>query len=373
MAWPGGGRCFEFRVLKSVDCALKSPLRPAMAHRWSAQKVTPWESKLSQWNLQREDALADFLATLPQPTRPAERTNVINAKGGHAQLWKFVYHHVAAEDSLLFHGTTYLSLHRILSEGLRASCDPKVHEFTVPGIYCADVEACSLYYHATATRFSAPGCPWDTPYVHILLRVQPLGRPQKVSSYGWGNQLVFEQGAVKVSQVLVYRGWNFSDKGEKVMYANDAHGLTVPVATSLSLPAVVEPPVPPPPPIVWYQYVHTASSGARMPYYHNSATGATTWEEPTEPFHAAPDSQVESASLPELDVTHGLWLVAHGWSEPDAASFCTADDKYIGLPRDAMVRVIDIDDEWAFVITEAVDTPGFPHSGWFPYNRLRQL
>ena len=154
-----------------------------MAHRWTAPKVSKWEARRAQWDLSLQDGLSFYLARLPTPIKPAEHHHIKNTKGGKAEMWKLTYVDVQTpDDELLYHGTTYLGLADILSQGLRPSSDPAVHEFTVPGIYCADRRSCSLYYHATATRFTGEDCPEDTPYVRFVLRVQPLTRATKTSS-----------------------------------------------------------------------------------------------------------------------------------------------------------------------------------------------
>ena len=98
-----------------------------------------------------------------------------------------------------------------------------VHEFTTPGIYCADHIECSLYYHATATKMVRKDASTDTtPYTRFLLKVEGVVPARKISSYGAGRQYVFPYQGVRVLEFHVYRGWHFIDCGEKVIkYLDD--------------------------------------------------------------------------------------------------------------------------------------------------------
>ena len=247
-----------------------------MAHRWNADKVCKWESKLAQWNLSRPDGLEDFLATLPPP-RSSSQDMVKNAKGGDALLWNFIYEDVP-ENQLQYHGTTYLGLRDILENGLRASSDAAIHEFTTPGIYTADKWECSLYYHATATRFASASCPHDLPYVRFLLLVQPLAAPKKSSSYGAGRQFMYNEGQLRVCQLLVCRGWNFVDSGEKVLHTESQPSHHTSVQEPSSGP-------PPPPPLETKERV--AASSRTDPWAWNSTLVATLLDQAA-PRHVEP-------------------------------------------------------------------------------------
>ena len=186
-----------------------------MAHRWNAPKVARWEVKRAQWSLELPDQLLGFLSTLPKPA-VYEVAEVHNRRDGIAQLCRLTYKHPVAGRPCLFHGTTYLGLRDILLHGLRESCVPGVDEFTQPGVYLSDTLECSLYHHATATRFVASEHQ-DAPYCRFVLVVQPSREPRKAKRYGAGKQFVYCQDDVDVIAVHVYRGWDFADGGERVL------------------------------------------------------------------------------------------------------------------------------------------------------------
>ena len=265
-----------------------------MAHRWEAEKVQKWESKQSAWDLSQSDDLVTFLNELSSPDH-FEVQDIFNAKGGPAQLYRLRCGLPTAEDETeLWHGTTYLGIDNILREGLRASCKPGRDEFTVPGVYLTDNYLCGLYYHGTATRFTARGCHWSTPYVRFLLRTAATGKPLKVSSYGEGRQLVYGEHQVRVVEALVFRGWNFCDAGEKVLWRGAAQPKPTPPPSlppqtpwNATQPKPTAPP--PPPPVAWQAYVHTCTTTQeRTPYYYNMVTKVTTWVRPSEPFFPPP-------------------------------------------------------------------------------------
>ena len=188
-----------------------------MAHRWNAPKVARWEVKRSQWRLDRKDQLPAFLSTLPKPA-VYDVAEVHNRRNGIAELYRLTYKHPVAERPCLFHGTTYLGLRDILLHGLRESCVPGEDEFTQPGVYLSDTLECSLYHHATATRFVASEHhDDDVPYCRFVLVVQPSRGPRKTKRYGAGKQFIYCQDDVDVIAVHVYRGWDFADAGERVL------------------------------------------------------------------------------------------------------------------------------------------------------------
>ena len=276
-----------------------------MAHRWEAEKVQKWESKQSAWDLSQSDDLVTFLRELPLPDH-FELQDIFNAKGGPTQLYRMRYGQPTMKDETeLWHGTTYLGINNIIREGLRSSCEPERDEFTIPGVYLTDNYLCGLYYHGTATRFTARGCHWSTPYVRFLLRTAATGKPLKVSSYGEGRQLVYGESQVRVVEVLVFRGWNFVDAGEKVLWRDATEAPTLPpvqttpwqVTQPKTKPPEVTPPKtnppPPPPPLVWQAYMYICTTTQeRTPYYYNIMTGVTTWVRPSEPFLPPPEQNV---------------------------------------------------------------------------------
>ena len=63
-----------------------------------------------------------------------------------------------------------------------------------------------MFYHATAVKMSSCGwADWETPYCRFLLAVQCTGAYKKRSSYGIGQQLVFEEDQVRVTDVYAVR------------------------------------------------------------------------------------------------------------------------------------------------------------------------
>jgi hypothetical protein len=188
------------------------------AHRWSAGKIHAKEATKSSWNLDAEDCLLHFLATLPN-VRFVNAKIVRNPREGLAQVIHLATTAGPGFDQvgeMYWHGTSHLSLPAILGGGLKSSSDSAVHEFTTPGVYVADHRDCSLFYHATAVKMSSCGwADWETPYCRFLLAVQCTGTCKKRSSYGIGQQLVFEEDQVRVTDVYAVRGWSFCDKGER--------------------------------------------------------------------------------------------------------------------------------------------------------------
>jgi len=280
-----------------------------MAHRWSLGKVSKHDARHGQWDINQFDLLEHFLSTLPRPSHRCDSI-VDNKHGDGAQLSKLVYRRPATSSPLLYHGTTYRGLRDILQHGLVESSDPTIHEFTTPGIYVADDIRCSLYYHATATKMlPRHEAVHSTPYVRFLLRVEALCKPRKVSSYGYGKQLVFPAGGVRVCELHVYRGWHFIDAGEKVMFLDDAIAcrLARSVPTQLSAPVVprqlvVEPPAPPPPPF-WHEYI----TDSCRKYYFNPSNGNVQWAKPSSaPLWVFNDGLDSNLSVPTFDLNIGV-------------------------------------------------------------------
>ena len=88
----------------------------------------------------------------------------------------------------LFHGTTFRGVLGIMHRGFEGSSNPARHEFSSKcglGVYCADKWHGSLYYHATATKFtvSTRTEPDGTPYVRSMFVVEATRLARKVESY----------------------------------------------------------------------------------------------------------------------------------------------------------------------------------------------
>jgi len=277
-----------------------------MAHRWCLPKVQKWEAKAGDWDIQSPDLLFPFLRTLPRPTTFSKELPV-NKHGDSSELYKLKYADCITNNPVLYHGTTYKGVKNIIEEGFQESCLPGIHEFTTPGVYCADQIDGSLYYHATATRMTAPPHDCRVPYVRFLLLVEPVRQPKKISSYGECRQLVFNAGDLRLLEVHVYRGWHFKDCGEKVMHmtAEEDNALRSPGTASTPSPTTSnimagqhhEPPV------IWSEYIYidvdSANSRSR-PYYFNHVTEVTTWTKPLVPYKPA---EMPAMSLMKLSDT----------------------------------------------------------------------
>ena len=231
-------------------------------------KVPQWESRTVKWDLAAADRLPEFLALLPPPL--AKKTElVVNEKGGTASLSTWNYSEKNPGEKPLFHGTTYLGVPSILTQGFMASSVEGVHEFTVPGVYLADALHGSLYYHATATNFDVDGTDWRAPYVRFVFTVRALGPPIKVKSYGRGcQQLIFAEDKVEPIDLLIYRGWNFCDSGEKIMKWK---------------PAVAA--IPAAPPVLWREALCEPDAWDEVfSYFWHVDTRETTWRVPLEGY-----------------------------------------------------------------------------------------
>ena len=277
-----------------------------MAHRWNLPKVAKWEVKYGGWNVMAPDLLVPFLSTLPRPLEyRVERAT--NKHGQEAEIHVLKLAEKIGDGLDLWHGTTFHAIASILTEGLKESNIAGVHEFTTPGIYCADHIDCSLYYHATATKMVRKDEATDTtPYTRSLLKVESIAPARKISSYGAGRQHVFSHGGVHVLEIHVYRGWHFIDSGEKVIAYIDED-----MADGIEFPNRARtPPCPPPvpPPITWVEYMYDDVPNKRkVPYYACTTTGKTQWEKPNQPFVAfqsqtaiVEDSWSVAASAPSL-------------------------------------------------------------------------
>ena len=118
-------------------------------------------------DIKAPDLLVPFLSTLPKPLAyRVERTT--NKHGQEAEVHVLKIAEKSGDGIDLWHGTTFHAIPSILAEGLKESKDPHVHEFTTPGIYCADHIDCSLYYHAIATKLvRKEAATDDTPYTRF--------------------------------------------------------------------------------------------------------------------------------------------------------------------------------------------------------------
>ena len=340
---------------------------PLMAQRWTADRVARWEVRKGAWDLSRPDLLPAFLERLPPPLRQTQEIKV-NKHGNEATLTTLVYRDGEPGAPMYWHGTTYLAVENILRHGFRDSSDPAVHEFTMPGLYVADHLDCSLYYHATATKFAPAPHDHRLPYVRFVFRVAVCGKPKKVSSYGVGKQLVFDACNVIPLELHVYRGWHFIDGGERVLSitSDEADAFAAKDCTPATAPPPIqvpagkvehrvqdeEPPepflrahIPPPPPVNW-RVVPAGASGNAVPYYWNTVTGVVQWHKPDEPFlrvHIPPPPPVIWRVV--LAGTRGnavpyYWNTVTDvvqWSEPDEP-YHTLLDHRAWLGRKSMQR-----------------------------------
>ena len=260
-----------------------------MAHRWNAPKVPESDVKWGQWDLTRSDMLPDFLASLPEPISLTAE-HVVNPKGQPAELHKLVYGTPSGNNPILHHGTWHGALRSILTSGFEESCDRRVHEFTDPGVYC--LQEISLEEYAIPTKMKVKGREhdWSLPYCRFMFRVEAVKPPRNIrdGKSGW-RQWVMASDSLRVLELHVYRGWSLYHRGEKCIHltAEDLAAMRQPRATPPPPASSAEPAAPPPPPIVWQQYICIAPGVAARAYYHNKATGATTWEEPQVPYYVA--------------------------------------------------------------------------------------
>jgi hypothetical protein len=176
-----------------------------------------WEVKKDGWDLAADDFLALFLGTLGLPI-VSTLTPTLNGRGGPADIMRLTFGEAVGNAPVYFHGTTHFAVRDILAHGFIESSNPSIHEFTTPGVYVTNSLDSALFYHAVATKFTSVPTE-DTPYVRLVLTVQCTGTPRKRSSYGGhdSEQMVYAADQLKVIDLLVFRGWHFIDKGEKVM------------------------------------------------------------------------------------------------------------------------------------------------------------
>ena len=257
--------------------------------------------------------LSHFFALLPTPPGGISKRNILNRKGGKAEVFRLKHESVDEGSIRLWHGTTPGGLRGILMRGFKDSSDTNMHEFSMPGLYTTENPKETLKPYAVNVQF-VPTWRWETPYVKVVLLVQAVGPDRRAPR---GSEHVHRAADIRLKEAYFIRGYDLEDRGEKycnITKENATELLSVTPITNIpwedfrvawlgplcpapttspisSLPQCPQPPPPPPPmsslpqpppppPIDWKRWF--APSG--HPYFVNTKLRASTWTEPSAPF-----------------------------------------------------------------------------------------
>jgi len=204
--------------------ALRDDHTGGPGYRWALKGASTSMKTQQEWDLAKDDYLAGFISTLPQPLRISKQS-IPNMKSGLAEVFILQYRERDFSRDSLWHGTHIGGARRVLWDGrFLESCDPQKHEFSLPGVYTSTNPMECLEPYAVSTMMTDVWH-WATPYVKPIFLVQKKGSEGPVRVRGTEELYRAEQ--LEVVELHLLRGWDFKTAAGKydVLTKADAESL----------------------------------------------------------------------------------------------------------------------------------------------------